>query len=99
VWKAHGPTADAAALKDTALYVASGNEHVGPLDDGHVSPYDESGDGERAGAAESAAFVQRLAELKIPVTVHAYWNGTRNAPYFQRDLRRSLPFILKALGV
>lgn len=90
-WKAHGPTADAAALKDTALYVASGNEHVGP--------YDGTGAAERERAAESAAFVQRLAELKIPVTVYAYWNGTHNAPNWERDFQSSLPLILKALGV
>ena len=47
---------------------------------------------------ESAALVQRLKELKIPVTVYAYGNGTHSKPYIWRDLQRSLPLILKALG-
>jgi diacylglycerol O-acyltransferase / trehalose O-mycolyltransferase len=47
---------------------------------------------------DSAAFVKRLAELQIPVTVYAYGNGTHYWPYFQRDLHRSFPLILKALG-
>jgi S-formylglutathione hydrolase FrmB len=94
VWKAHDPAADAAALKDTALYVASGNEHVGPLDASGASPDDT----EAEMATESETFVDQLAALKIPVTVGAYGPGTHNWTYFQRDLDRSLPFLLKALG-
>jgi S-formylglutathione hydrolase FrmB len=88
-----------AALKGTALYVAYGNGQLGPLDNGQVSPYDESGSFESSDAAQGAAFVQRLAELKIPVTVYAYGNGTHNVPYWQRDFERSFPLILKALGL
>ena len=53
---------------------------------------------ERDVAVESASFVHQLAALKIPVTVYAYGNGTHNFPYFQRDLHRWLPLMLKALG-
>ena len=98
VWRAHDPTANAAALKGTALYVAYGNGQVGPLDNGQVSPADPDGSTEREIGAEGAAFVKRLGELKIPVTVYAYGNGTHNWPYFQRDLHQSFPLILKALG-
>jgi S-formylglutathione hydrolase FrmB len=63
-----------------------------------VSPYDPLGETEREVAAESAALVARLHELKIPVTVYAYGNGTHNGPYINRDLKHSFPLILKALG-
>jgi S-formylglutathione hydrolase FrmB len=45
------------------------------------------------------SFVARLAKLNIPVTVYAYGNGTHNGPYIQRDFDRSLPLILKTLGL
>ncbi len=88
-----------AALAGTALYVAYGNGKPGPLDNPHVPPYDDAaGSGEASCASASAAFVQALEALKIPVTVYAYGNGTHSVPYWQRDLERSLPLILKALG-
>lgn len=99
VWKAHDPTSNAAALKGTKLYVAYGNGVVGPLDNGKVSPFDPDGSSEREIGIESALFVDRLAELRIPVTVYAYGNGTHNGPYMQRDFDRSFPLILKALGL
>jgi hypothetical protein len=40
-----------------------------------------------------------LGELKIPVTVDAYGNGTHHELYFDREFQRSLPLILKALGL
>ena len=98
VWKAHDPTDNAAALKGTALYVAYGNGKIGPLDNGVPSPYDTDGTAEREAATESAAFVHQLAAHKIPVTVDAYGDGTHNFPYFERDLHRWLPLMLKALG-
>ncbi len=93
VWKAHDPTDNAAALKGTALYVAYGNGQTGPLDPS------KSPDLEAWIATENETFLHQLAALKIPVTVDAYGNGTHDWPYWQRDLHRSLPFILKALSV
>jgi S-formylglutathione hydrolase FrmB len=95
VWKAHDPDVNAAALKGTTLYVAYGNGQVGPLDSGS---YDPTGQTEQEIAAESAAFVARLGELNIQVTVYAY-AGTHYHPYWERDFERSLPLILKALGL
>lgn len=96
-----GPDAygNLAALAGTALYVAYGNGKLGPLDHGKPSPWDDAaGDSEASCAYASAAFVQALGALKIPVTVYAYGNGTHNVPYWQRDFERSFPLILKALG-
>ena len=93
VWKAHDPVDNVAALKGTALYVAYGNGALGPLDASGALPNGEDGI-----ATVGQAFVSALAALHIPVTVDAYGNGTHSWPYWQRDLHRSLPFLLKALG-
>jgi diacylglycerol O-acyltransferase/trehalose O-mycolyltransferase len=100
IWKAHDPFVNAAALRGTALYVAYGNGTPGPLDylNENGTPWDPGGAVERECGIESAALVQRLKELKIPVTAYAYGNGTHSNPYIWRDLQRSLPLILKALG-
>jgi S-formylglutathione hydrolase FrmB len=42
--------------------------------------------------------VQVLKNLKIPVTVDAYGNGTHDPKYWQREFERSFPLILKELG-
>lgn len=98
IWTAHDPYLNAAKLQGTALFVSYGNGEPGALDDSAISPWDPTGDAERYCAADSAAFVKRLGDLKIPVTVFAYGNGTHGAAYFSRDLQQSLPLILKALG-
>jgi diacylglycerol O-acyltransferase / trehalose O-mycolyltransferase len=97
-----GPDAygNLAALAGTALYVAYGNGKPGPIDNPQVPPYDDAaGSTEASQAYASAAFVQALGTLKIPVTVYAYGNGTHSVPYWQRDLERSFPLILNALGL
>jgi S-formylglutathione hydrolase FrmB len=94
VWKAHDPTDNAAALKGTALYVAYGNGQPGPLDPSSASPDPTEG----WIATMNETFVHRLAALKVPVTVDAYGPGTHSDAYSRRDLQRSLPFLLKALG-
>lgn len=92
VWLAHDPADNAAALKGVALYVAHGNGQPGPLDPSGASA---TGDDN---AAVSDSFVRALAALHIPVTVDAYENGTHSWPYWQRDLHRWFPLMLKALG-
>ncbi len=99
IWSAHDPLLNAEALRGTDLYVAYGNGEPGALDNFAVSPFDPTGEVEREVAKESAAFVQRLGELSIPVTVYAYGNGTHNGPYINRDLNNSFPLILAALGL
>lgn len=100
VWKAHDPFLNAAALRGTALYIAYGNGTPGPLDylNENGTPWDPGGAVEKECGIQSAALVQRLKELKIPVTAYGYGNGTHSNPYIWRDLQQSLPLILKALG-
>lgn len=99
IWKAHDPYLNAEALRGTALFVAYGNGEPGALDNYAISPWDPDGNAERYCAGDSAAFVAHLEDLKIPVTVYAYGNGTHGAAYFSRDLEHSLPLILKAVGL
>jgi len=98
--RAHDPLLNAEALRGTALFVAYGNGTPGPLDylNENGTPWDPGGAVERECGIQSAALVQRLKELKTPVTAYAYGNGTHSNPYIWRDLQRSLPLILKALG-
>jgi S-formylglutathione hydrolase FrmB len=98
VWQAQDLYLNAAALRGTAPLVPYGNGEPGALDGFAVSPGDPTGAVERMLAAEGAAFVKQLHDLKIPVTAYAYGNGTHNVAYFQRAFDRSLPVILKALG-
>jgi S-formylglutathione hydrolase FrmB len=98
IWKAHDPSDNAAALKGTPLNIANGNGQIGRLDKGSASPFDPDRSTEAEVATESAAFVHQLAALHSPVTVDAYGNGTHSWPYWQRDLHRSLAFLIKALG-
>jgi S-formylglutathione hydrolase FrmB len=95
IWKAHNPLDLASALKGTPLYVSYGDGTPGPFDKGYVSPDDLEG----WIAAQNKTFVARLAVLKIPATVDAYGPGAHDWPYWERALHRSLPMLLKALGV
>jgi diacylglycerol O-acyltransferase / trehalose O-mycolyltransferase len=93
VWKAHDPLDIASALKGMDLYVAYGDGTRGPLDDSDVS----SDDPEAWVHDQDVAFVKRLDALGIAVTVDAYGPGSHSWPYWERDLQRSLPMLLKAV--
>lgn len=93
IWQAHNPTANAAALKGTKLYVAYGDGGKGPLDP--VAPPPD--DIEPLIADQNRAFLAALAKNKIPVTIDAYGPGSHDWPYWERSLHDSLPLLLKAL--
>jgi S-formylglutathione hydrolase FrmB len=83
-WAAHDPTALAGRLRGTRLFVASGNgEHAGKRNPVEATVY-----------AESRAFVARLRRQHIAVRTDFYGPGTHAWPYWQRDLKRSLPLLL-----
>jgi diacylglycerol O-acyltransferase/trehalose O-mycolyltransferase len=93
VWAAHDPTELADRLRGIALFVSSG--------DGRPGPYEPPGAGgdplERAVLAESRAFAAALRRLGIPVQIDFYGRGTHAWPYFERELRRALPLLLRPL--
>ena len=74
--------------------MAYGDGHPGPLD-APGSAFDEP---EAWLASLNEAFLGRLADLGLPVTVDAYGPGTHTWPYWQRSLHRALPLLLEALS-
>ena len=94
VWEAHDPVVLAAALEGIPLYVSYGNGEIGPLDDADA----EFDDLEALLSGMNDAFIARLDELDIPVTVDAYGPGTHTWPYWERGLHEAMPMLLEALG-
>jgi diacylglycerol O-acyltransferase/trehalose O-mycolyltransferase len=85
VWEAHDPTSLAPRLRGTKLFVASGDGTGGDRT-------------ERLVGRESRQFVARLHVLQIEVTTDLYRGGRHDWPYWQRDLHRAVPLLLRALG-
>jgi diacylglycerol O-acyltransferase / trehalose O-mycolyltransferase len=92
VWRAHNPRDLAENLRGTELYVAAGNGQSGPYDTGpRLDPV------EQQTHDMSVAFHQRLRELGIGHVWNDYGPGTHTWPYWQRDLRETLPLMLNTL--
>jgi diacylglycerol O-acyltransferase / trehalose O-mycolyltransferase len=91
-WAAHDPTALAAGLRKTRLFVSSGDGRPGPFDRAG-RPRDRV---EAIVERESRAFTARLRRLRIPVRTDFYGRGTHSWPYWQRELARSLPVLLRS---
>ena len=92
VWAAHDPTALAPRLRGTRLFVSSGNGRPGPLNpaaqrDTLIEPTVQR---------ESRAFVARVKRAGLPVRTDFYGAGNHDWPYWERELRRSLPTVLAA---
>lgn len=93
IWSAHNPSALAEQLRHTRVFLSSGNGRPGPLDPIGTPPDPLEG----ALFAQNAAFAQRLVTSGIQVTADFYGNGTHSWPYWERELRRSLPMLLDPL--
>ncbi|GAA3435005.1 alpha/beta hydrolase [Kutzneria kofuensis] len=82
MWLAHSPARDVSGLRGKTLFISSGD-----------------GDSvEQVVRAESKVLVDRLRDAGIPVTTEFYSGGQHAWPYWQRELRRSLPALLNAIG-
>jgi diacylglycerol O-acyltransferase/trehalose O-mycolyltransferase len=46
---------------------------------------------------ESRAFAARLRSMRIPVRTDFYGGGAHDWPYWQRELHRSLPLLLRVI--
>jgi diacylglycerol O-acyltransferase/trehalose O-mycolyltransferase len=93
IWEAHDPVSLAKALRGDALFLSVGDGTAGPFD-----PPDAF-DGSEAWLHEmNLLLAARLAQLRIPVTTDFYGPGTHTWPYWERELHRSLPLLLDALG-
>ena len=95
VWAAHNPHDLAPRLRGVDLFVSAGNGQPGPLDG--PAPSAQAQQIEADLYPQSLAFVERLRQLGIPVRFDDYGPGTHDWPYWERELRRSLPLLLDAL--
>jgi S-formylglutathione hydrolase FrmB len=95
IWAAHDPVAMAEALEGNPLYVSWQDGQPGPLDPPGTTA--DSYELEAWVAPQNEAFVARLEELGIPVTVEI-GAGAHEWPYWQQGLHDALPMLLEALG-
>jgi len=93
VWAHHDPTELAARLRGMRLFVSSGDGTPGPFNnpDARRDPI------EPTVLRESRAFVDRLRRLNIPAQVDFYGPGMHDWPYWEREMKRSLPMLLAGL--
>jgi S-formylglutathione hydrolase FrmB len=90
-WAAHDPATLAENLRNTNLFLYTGNGQNGPLD---ASP--NPGGQVIEGGVEilTKLFHQRLEKLGIPSLFDDYGPGTHAWPYWARDLRESIDPIM-----
>jgi diacylglycerol O-acyltransferase / trehalose O-mycolyltransferase len=96
IWRRRNPVDAAANPRGISLFVSYGDGDPGPLDV-DLTPAGVGGQIERRLAPGSAAFVRRLGELGIPAQVDAYGPGSHAWPYWQWELHRALPGIMRTL--
>ena len=75
------------------VFVASGNGEPGPYE----APGARRDPIEATTYRESRAFAARLRSLRIPLRTDFYGAGVHDWPYWQRELHRSLPLLLRAI--
>ncbi|MEV5279580.1 alpha/beta hydrolase family protein [Streptomyces sp. NPDC052811] len=93
VWAAHDPTVQARALRGLPVFLSCG--------DGTAGPYDPPGAKDASETFfdhQNQALAGRLRALGSPPITDFYGPGTHDWPYWQRELHRSLPMLLAALG-
>ncbi|WP_253194764.1 alpha/beta hydrolase-fold protein [Streptomyces sp. MP131-18] len=111
VWEAHDPWYLADALRHTPVYLAAGDGTAGELDgpDPEPDPFipgteewverlpdDVISLTEAICGIETRALADRLIMRGTPVTAHFY-PGTHGGTYGRRELRSSMPLLLRAL--
>lgn len=95
VWAAHNPYDLAGRLRGIPTFLSCGNGEPGPLD----PPGTGFNDFEHLFSLENQALADRLHDLGAAhLTTDFYGPGTHSAAYWQRELHRSLPMLLRAIG-
>ncbi|MFC0037523.1 alpha/beta hydrolase [Actinomadura rayongensis] len=96
IWEQHDPVSQAANLRGTKLYVSvAKNGLPGPLDPPTAQFADPA---EAFCYYTTKPFLDRLKELNIPVKTHLYERGTHSWVYWQDELDRSWPAMMRAIG-
>jgi len=95
VWAAHNPYDLAGRLRGTAVFLSSGNGQPGPLD--------PAGSGvdtlEQLIGEQNAVTATQLRANGVRVTADFYGPGRHAWAYWQRELHRSFPLLMQAIGV
>jgi S-formylglutathione hydrolase FrmB len=86
-WRAHNPWDLAGNLRGVSLTIRTGNGSPG-------GPFGGGDSLETKVYAMSLSFHRRLAQLGIPNLWDDYGPGGHDWPYWQRDLRRTLPTLM-----
>jgi hypothetical protein len=94
-WRGHNPWDLAENLAGIALWVRTGNGSPGGPYAGTPDTFDPV---EYDVHDQSTSFHNRLLALGIPHLWDDYGPGTHAWPYWQRDLRETLPEVMQAFG-
>jgi S-formylglutathione hydrolase FrmB len=95
IWAAHNPYNLAPRLRGTPVFLSTGNGRPGPLD-----PPGSGVDGlEQLLGEQTVALANRLRQQGVAVTTDFYGAGRHAWAYWQRELHRSFPMLMSALGV
>jgi len=98
VWEAHNPADLVAGLHGTKLFVSCGSGRVGPLDPPGTDPSGLLVQLEAALLLQNQEFIRRVISLGLDVTTDLYGQGTHTWPYWSRELERSFPLLMQAIG-
>jgi diacylglycerol O-acyltransferase/trehalose O-mycolyltransferase len=93
IWEAHDPYYLAKRLRHIPLFMSVGDGTAGPFD-----PPGVFDDREDFLNGMNVALAARFKDLGLAVTTDFYGPGTHDWPYWERELHRSLPMLLGALG-
>lgn len=97
-WRGHNPWDLAVNLRDTAVAARAGNGMAGGTYGGG-GPTDPLGTAlESATHLESSSFHTRLQALGIQHVWEDYGPGTHSYPYWNRDLQKTLPLLMRVFA-
>jgi S-formylglutathione hydrolase FrmB len=95
VWAAHNPYDQAWRLRGIPIFLSSGNGQPGPFD-----PAGASADPlEQVLGLQAAEMADRLRQYGVCLTTDVYGPGTHSWPYWERELHRSFPMLMRSIGV
>jgi diacylglycerol O-acyltransferase/trehalose O-mycolyltransferase len=94
VWAAHNPFDLARRLRGTKVFISAGN--------GEAGPFDAPGSGvdglEQLLGEQSVAVADQLRRYGVPVRTDFYGPGHHAWPYWERELHRCFPMLVRAVA-